>query len=70
MYQCTLDNFLVCVFFFFVFQLNLDYCMESPCQHGTCVNEIDGFFCDCENTGYEGDLCEYGKSKLQEKKEF
>ncbi len=32
-------------------------CSTTPCEHGSCVNEVGGFTCNCPN-GYNGDRCE------------
>eukprot|EP00794_Sanderia_malayensis_P006157 gene6157-6864_t len=33
-----------------------DFCVGSPCVHGTCVTTLGGFKCDCKD-GYVGKLC-------------
>lgn len=32
-------------------------CDSSPCQFGTCIDEIGKYHCDCED-GFEGENCE------------
>ncbi|XP_066911508.1 uncharacterized protein [Clytia hemisphaerica] len=42
-------------------------CLPNPCFHGTtCYNTKDdkGFICDCSNTSYEGDKCQFIKIKI------
>lgn len=38
------------------------FCQPNPCRHGgKCVaNGEEGFFCNCEDTGFEGPRCEVG----------
>lgn len=32
---------------------------SQPCQHGgRCIDQLGGFKCDCENTGFSGVLCQ------------
>jgi hypothetical protein len=33
-----------------------DYCKDSPCKHGTCIDTGDAFKCDC-SPGFSGDDC-------------
>lgn len=33
-------------------------CVSSPCQNGICIDEIGGFRCDCNGTGFSGTLCQ------------
>jgi len=35
---------------------NIDEC-DGQCLNGTCVDEVNGFRCNCNN-GYTGELCE------------
>lgn len=40
-------------------ETDIDDCVSGPCQHnGLCVDELGGFHCDCNSTGYEGQFCE------------
>ena len=32
-------------------------CATDPCYHGECVNEGDGYVCNCED-GFEGVNCQ------------
>lgn len=43
-----------------------DYCARgNPCQNnGLCISTDTGFFCDCQHTGFRGDICEIGKCVL------
>ena len=35
-----------------------DWCSPSPCEHGgTCKQQYDRAYCDCEHTGYAGAVC-------------
>lgn len=35
-----------------------DRCTPNPCEHGgTCTQDWHNFFCDCEQTGYKGQVC-------------
>ena len=38
-------------------EVNIDECMDRPCQNGECIDGINSFVCQCE-AGYEGELCE------------
>ena len=32
----------------------------APCQNnGTCIDGINAYQCDCKNTGFEGEHCEF-----------
>ena len=36
-------------------------CAPNPCRHnGECSEEGDGYTCNCEGTGYTGELCQWG----------
>ncbi|XP_063951673.1 fibropellin-1-like [Lytechinus pictus] len=35
---------------------DIDECESSPCANGTCVDEVDGYTCDC-TPGWTGKLC-------------
>ena len=51
-----------------MFQVNRDDCESNPCQNnGVCVDEIAGFRCNCENTGYTGTLCEDNENECKKK---
>lgn len=40
-------------------ETDLDDCASSPCQNnGQCIDEVGGFRCNCEGTGYSGTLCQ------------
>ena len=37
----------------------LDECSSSPCMNGgVCVDHMNGFTCDCTNSGMTGAQCE------------
>uniref|UniRef100_A0A8C9QAB8 Vitamin K-dependent protein C n=1 Tax=Spermophilus dauricus TaxID=99837 RepID=A0A8C9QAB8_SPEDA len=36
-------------------------CTSPCCEHGTCIDGIGGFSCDC-NRGWEGSFCQNGKA--------
>eukprot|EP00058_Branchiostoma_floridae_P005557 XP_002591045.1 hypothetical protein BRAFLDRAFT_69402 [Branchiostoma floridae] len=36
---------------------DLNGCLTSPCVHGSCMNDIGGYTCTCEN-GWEGTNCD------------
>ena len=36
---------------------NANGCDSNPCQNGVCLDEANGFSCEC-NPGYEGVQCE------------
>lgn len=40
-------------------EIDVDDCESAPCMNmGKCIDQIDGFWCDCNNTGYTGSTCE------------
>jgi hypothetical protein len=39
---------------------DIDDCSPDPCDHGTCLDQINGFQCICD-TGYEDDTCSTSK---------
>lgn len=39
-------------------EIDWNDCESSPCQNGRCVDEVGGFSCVCEETGYSGTLCQ------------
>ena len=40
--------------------IDIDDCADEPCQNGgTCVDQVNGFVCMCED-GFEGDVCQTG----------
>ena len=42
--------------------VDIDECASDPCQNdGTCIDQVAGFECECAD-GYEGDVCEIGKT--------
>ena len=42
-----------------------DRCTPNPCEHGgTCTQDWHNFFCDCEQTGYKGQVCHVCKLSL------
>jgi len=42
-----------------------DKCTPSPCEHGgQCTQNWDNFYCDCEGTGYKGQVCHISAHQL------
>lgn len=39
---------------------DIDECLSSPCEHGSCQDAINHFTCSCD-AGYTGIQCEQGK---------
>ena len=39
-------------------EINQDQCLSDPCVRGECIDEINGYQCNCSGTGYAGQLCE------------
>ncbi|CAH1259087.1 VWDE [Branchiostoma lanceolatum] len=37
--------------------VDVDECLDSPCDHGVCNNTVGGFHCECEQY-YTGPLCD------------
>ena len=37
---------------------DINECESSPCRHGSCVDELLEYRCDCSDTGYEGTHCD------------
>ena len=54
--QCSAYNttFNVCTVFL---SDEVNACATNPCHHGECVNEGDGYVCNCED-GFEGVNCQ------------
>lgn len=38
---------------------DVDECASSPCVHGNCTDQINGYVCECIH-GYIGVVCETG----------
>lgn len=43
--------------FSFFFWIDIDECSGSPCNHGSCINKVNSFICEC-NFGYIGISCD------------
>ena len=46
--------------------VDIDECSSpatDPCVRGSCVNTPGSVECNCTGTGYEGPMCEDGKSR-------
>lgn len=39
--------------------VDTDECLSSPCRHGTCIDQINSYTCNC-SPGYTGRECETG----------
>lgn len=40
-------------------EIDIDDCLPQPCKnHGHCTDELNGFHCDCNGTGFTGNFCE------------
>ena len=39
-------------------EVDIDECSSSPCLHGTCIDQVNGFKCHCL-AGYSGVLCDF-----------
>ena len=39
----------------------IDECLSSPCQNGSCTDGVNGYWCNC-TSGYNGTNCETGKT--------
>ena len=38
---------------------NIDDCLNNPClNNGKCVDKINGYECNCDETGFNGKNCE------------
>ena len=44
--------------------LGINECESQPCKHGTCLDDTNGYTCDCTGTGYVGINCETGLISL------
>jgi hypothetical protein len=50
-----------CKYWYILFNLDIDYCQDNPCENGgTCSNDIGKFKCSC-TSDYIGYTCEYAK---------
>lgn len=38
----------------------MDECMSTPCKHGSCKDQVNGYTCTCI-AGFTGINCENGK---------
>ena len=43
--------------------VDIDYCYDSPCVNGECVDLQDGYQCNCEE-GWTGQNCQDSNSSL------
>ena len=41
---------------YFILLADINECSSNPCSEGTCLDQVNGFVCDC-NAGYDGRLC-------------
>lgn len=39
---------------------DIDECESSPCVHGNCTDQVNGYLCECIS-GYTGVSCNIGK---------
>lgn len=46
-------------FLFLYLLTDVDDCRSSPCKHGNCTDNINGYNCTCD-TGYTGTSCDIG----------
>ena len=37
--------------------IDIDECASSPCNDGSCTDQVDGYYCTCE-PGFTGTYCE------------
>lgn len=49
-----------------LFQINKDDCNPNPCQNnGECIDEVEGFHCNCTDTGYTGIMCQNNENECK-----
>lgn len=40
-------------------EINVNECLSNPCKNkGQCIDGINNYTCNCDNTGYTGPTCE------------
>ena len=44
----------------FYARLETDECACEPCVHGSCMDQVNGFICTCDEA-YSGHTCDVGK---------
>lgn len=44
---------------------DINECLSSPCQHGTCIDKVDSYSCNC-SPGYIGRDCDTGIETLKQ----
>jgi protein crumbs len=43
----------------------IDECAGDPCNGGKCIDHLNGFTCDCSETGFRGEQCEVDIDECQ-----
>ena len=45
-------------------EIDIDDCATEPCQRGQCIDQVNGFICNCY-PGSEGVLCDVSEERTE-----
>ena len=58
----TIQNYNYIFFLGAQCEINIDECEQNPCQHGICIDKINGYQCLC-HPGFTGGTCNVTMNK-------